>query len=216
MEEIFNAYQFKPMILVFLLSFVLGSSVYLYQKKIDQENPILLLNLFCLLTCLLTYYFNAITYFQTIFLTSLSILLSIIVVSSICYIALCLIPKKGSVLTYFSFLLSGLLGMFLAVKAYSFAAILIAASLFVNSIWYLKRIFFLDQDKQTIHIQCLSQTALDNVYQLFKLFRINVINKSILKDKHINLKLTYKTSAVTQHILLKRLYSHDDIGAVIT
>ena len=216
MEELINNYLFRPMVLVFILSFFLGPATFLYYKNSTQKLPLLLLNLFCFFTCVLTFTLNYLSHFKSLLINNVMVLTLILTVSIIASIHNERSFTAQPLLNFFSFLFAGFLGFLLGFKLFNIAALLIASILVVNAFWYLKKLFFLEQDKQTVYIQCLSDDALDTVYKIFNIFNIKILSKSIEKNDNISLQLDYKTSAITQHVLLKQLYSQSNIGKVIS
>ena len=206
---------FQPMITVIILSFFLGASTLLNTNKSQSKPPLLLLNLFCFLTCLLTFSLNYLTSFNAILPNSISIIIFVLSVSTVCSIFNVKSNYIDSLLCFFSFLLAGILGFLLGYKLFNLAAILIAGTLVVNSFLYLKKIFYVEKNNQNIIVECLTDTGLENVLKLFKVFKINIVSREIERKDKLKIKLNYKTSAMTQHVLLKQLYSQKDIGKVI-
>lgn len=201
---------------IMLFSFLLGSVTALRQYKNGFKPSLVFLNLFSFFVCTSTIALDLISKSQYEFLISITMLLIAIFITSIVAIGFRKQTQDHFLITFFSFLFSGSLGLFMGLKLFKIVAILIVAIGILNIYWGLKRLFYVEQDSKTLSIQCLSDQAIDYIYNIFNALNIPITNKVIEKSDTILVTLNYKTSSITEHVLLKQLYAHDQIGHVST
>ena len=215
MDFVLSSIEFRELIGCSLLSFILGASVQLFLSEKYRIYPRVLLNLFCFVSGLLMYVLQLLTQTSFYYITVIFMIAFVVAVAMMALNVVSTDQTKPKLMSFFSFLSAGLLGIFIGMTAYKIAALLIVCIVIVNGLLYLGKQFYLDKQCQEVEVECFTQDGLDRVYKLLKIFNVDILKKSIQKEQSIKVRLHYKTSATTHHVLLKQLYTSKDIGLVV-
>ncbi|RAP32337.1 hypothetical protein DID76_00615 [Candidatus Marinamargulisbacteria bacterium SCGC AG-414-C22] len=211
MESLQFLTKYANMGLISFIAFILGSATQLNASQKPVVYPLLLLNLFSGLTALTTYTIRGYYHIENDAYIMLSMLFFVVLVS---LATAFFFKNKTASNTFFSFLFTGTLGLLLGMVQFNAAAILLIFVMVVSFIWYLLRKFQLILPQRSIAIECLTEDGLNYIQKLFAMFRISIDQQDVKHDHTITCKFSYRAPAITQHILLKKLFSYPGIGAI--
>jgi hypothetical protein len=143
----------------------------------------------------------------------------LIVVGLLCF-AMTFVGKSNDSSIDYTFVFTvwycGLLGVGIGFSAYLYVVILVFFVFSVKLVWTFLSAYGLETSEKTLVISAENSLVFDRVMLLFDILGVTVLDKHVERSGSFYLTLRYRSSDITQHVLLKHLLNRSDLNQIIS